>query len=188
MPNWCYNQVKLVHANTAEIKRVVDAYNGTGLMQEFYPCPQELIDTVAGHVGTADSPEQLAHQARMDENIDKYDYANWYDWRVNNWGTKWDVNDPNSLVYTDGDTAIEFFFDTAWAPPIAFYNQMLELGFEVTAYYWEPGMSFCGSYSNGDADHYDVVANADWVSENIPEDINEAMGIADSLADWEDEE
>lgn len=47
--------------------------------------------------------------------IKKYGFTNWYDWRIANWGTKWDIDlsifqkEPRSLVYS---------FDTAWSPPI----------------------------------------------------------------------
>jgi hypothetical protein len=60
------------------------------------------------------------------------------------------------------------------------------LGFGVLAFYHEPGMAFCGRYQEGD-DYHDIEGNSTWVKENIPSDIDEAMGIAEGMEDWEDE-
>jgi len=157
-------------------------------MHEFHPTPQELIDTVAGSVGSKGSPEQLALEAKEASNMEKYGAANWYDWNIANWGTKWDVGEEGSDVgYTEGDTTVGLSFDSAWSPPIQFYDKMEELGFTVKAYYYEPGMAFCGCYVDGGDEHYEITGNSEWVNANIPEHINEAMGIADSMMDWEDE-
>ena len=59
-----------------------------------------------------------------------------YDWSVNNWGTKWDVGgetDPNR----ESDTAASFYFDSAWAPPCAAYDSLVDQGFRVYAMYHE---------------------------------------------------
>lgn len=147
-------------------------------MQEFLPCPLELRGEVSPN--TANPREMTA----------KYGAADWYTWCVNNWGTKWDVGDKE--LCTD-DLPIEagsitFSFDSAWAPPIAFYDHLQDLGFEVDAYYYEPGMSFCGRYRDGDDHCYEISGNAEWVQENIPEDIDEMFGIADSMMEWQSEE
>lgn len=46
---------------------------------------------------------------------EKYGFDNWYDWRIHNWGTKWDAID--SVVNQD-ENNIRIFFDTAWCPPM----------------------------------------------------------------------
>ena len=70
----------------------------------------------------------------------------WYMWNVNNWGTKWDIND----VYIDNDAepdTIEFSFSTAWAPPIeAFATWAMNDGrVQFSLEYWEPGCGFVGT-------------------------------------------
>jgi hypothetical protein len=39
----------------------------------------------------------------------------WYDWNLNNWGTKWDVSDCSSDSSPD---CTSYHFQTAWGPPI----------------------------------------------------------------------
>ena len=79
----------------------------------------------------------------------------WYMWRVNAWGTKWDVTD----VYIDNDDevdSIEFSFSTAWAPPVDAFRTWAELDGRVqfNLEYWEPGVGFVGSAS-WDGDSFD---------------------------------
>lgn len=50
-------------------------------------------------------------------NEDEYD---WYGWRIQNWGTKWDAYDVNKLekkTNEDGTLYFRYTFDTAWNPP-----------------------------------------------------------------------
>ncbi len=55
------------------------------------------------------------------ELIKKFGYDNWYDWRVCNWGTKWDVYD----IVDNGDGTIQF--NTAWSSPINALVRLSEL-------------------------------------------------------------
>ena len=48
----------------------------------------------------------------------------WYDWRIQNWDTKWDCYD---VVVTDDDPEqVEIEFNTAWSPPEAICNAIRE--------------------------------------------------------------
>jgi hypothetical protein len=81
------------------------------------------------------------------DNVPLNDEREWdYEEAYKCWGTKWDI-DPED-VYRVGNT-VTLVFDTAWAPPIAFYEAMLEKGFEIEADYYEPGMNFIGRFENG---------------------------------------
>ena len=187
MPNWCSNKVTFTHGDHAQIKRLVEAYNRDGLFAEFHPCPQELLDTVAGSHGDADKQAELEKQEKA--NIERHGHANWYDWCVANWGTKWDVNtNGDTAEVEDGELAVEIWFDTAWSPPIGFYQHMESLGFKVDAFYYEPGMGVCGRNTMNDDDYYEIAGDADWVNANIPIEINDAFSISECMGDWESEE
>jgi hypothetical protein len=89
-----------------------------------------------------------------------FDVEGWYDWRVNNWGTKWDVceveideeiaNDQGRFLF-DADTKSWFEFRcwTAWGPPVPVWNKLHELGVEVHATYQDEGGMFEGEYVDG---------------------------------------
>ena len=54
-----------------------------------------------------------------------YGHDNWYDWRIANWGTKWNSYDCE-LDESQVDLGIlDYRFDTAWAPPEAIYRTLL---------------------------------------------------------------
>lgn len=120
--------------------------------------------------------------------IPEEEKENWYNWSVENWGTKWDIGKGDM---DDREGGVFFVFESAWAPPVAFYEKLEELGFHITAYYFEPGVGFCGRWTSDDGDdiyEFDEDANAEWVRENIPVDIDTTFGISDIMQDDEDYE
>ena len=136
------------------------------------------------------NPEEISRiaKASSDELFNTFvprpkEEDNWYDWNLVNWGTKWDAN---AVQITSQDSnSIKVSFETAWCPPIEFYTTLEELGFEVDALYYEPGMNFCGQYTEGSDDYYDIQGDSNWIKENIPEEIEEAFGIVDMALDME---
>jgi len=70
---------------------------------------------------------------------------------VDMWGTKWDACDA-SFEKTD-ENSVSGYFMSAWAPPIGFYEAMVELGFDIDAHYHEPGMAFAGTFNNEEGDY-----------------------------------
>jgi hypothetical protein len=57
------------------------------------------------------------------------------------------------LKATRVDNEVSCSFDSAWSPPVGLYEKLVDLGYDVKATYWEPGMAFCGIWDNG-VDHY----------------------------------
>ena len=111
-----------------------------------------------------------------------------YNWCVANWGTKWDVGGENGYTRPNPNT-LKISFDSAWAPPLEAYRAMEELGFEVKAMYYEPGMAFAGLYEDGFDDYYDMTSlNAEEVAATLPVELDEEFGISDYMADWEAEQ
>lgn len=75
------------------------------------------------------------------DNVERYGCANWYDWSVRNWGTKWNASDINwegSAVY----------FSTAWCAPIPIF-EAIALNF--------PGVGFVATWSE---EQFDLVTGA----------------------------
>lgn len=81
----------------------------------------------------------------------------WFDWCVNNWGTKWDIGadvgtdreERYGLKATVVGNEANCSFDSAWSPPTGLYEKLDELGYKVHASYFEPGMAFCGVWADG---------------------------------------
>ena len=186
MPNWCNNGLTLEHKDSAMVQRAYDALREGRFLQEFIPIPQSLR-IVAGCAGSADSPEQIALVEAEENNIKVHGYKNWYDFCVNEWGTKWDIG-------ADGNPAQDFpgglslGFDSAWAPPCAAYEKLTEQGFRIRAMYYEPGMGFAGVWDNGDDDYYEYGGlDSKGIAETLPAELDEAFGISESVAEWEAE-
>lgn len=126
MPNWCLNKLTVSHDDPAMMERFVKAYNEGKLCNEFVPLPEDIGD-------------------------------DWYGWRVDNWGTKWDVGadvgtekeEWYGLKATVVGNEATCSFDSAWSPPIGLYKELELRGFRVIASYFEPGMSFCGIWVDG---------------------------------------
>ena len=186
MPNWCNNYLVLEHDDPEMINRAKRAYAEGKLLAEFVPVPDDL-HIVAGCVGAKDSPEQKDLEAQEEVNVAKHGYANWYDYCVNECGTKWDVGGEDMLT-EDGPNALRMSFDSAWAPPIAAMEKFQDLGFRVKLIYWESGMCFCGIFDENGDDYMDYTdMTADEVDKAINDEVDECMCIVENLREWEEE-
>ena len=151
MPNWCFNCLTVSKHNESGLKLIqafkpdhaqgeVDASPFMALM----PTPDELMATQASF-GSND-PELIA---KNEANIKKFGHANWYDWRLANWGTKWDASE---VCFTEeDDTCATIRFDTAWSPPTELLQWYAEQNPDVIFVntYDEEGMGFEGFECNG---------------------------------------
>lgn len=69
------------------------------------------------------------------------------EWACDNWGTKWDIvggfDDPCFEAFDGG---IKVTFDTAWSPPIEFFEKLTAKmpSLEVDLKYWEGGCQLLG--------------------------------------------
>jgi hypothetical protein len=84
---------------------------------------------------------------------------------------------------------VVFNFDSAWAPPTGAYEQLMEQGFKILAYYYEPGMAFCGKWDDGDDDYYEYGdMSAVEIEAMLPDDLDETFGISEAVAEYEAEQ
>lgn len=186
MPNWCGNTLTLTHADPEMIARAKSAFCAGKFLNEFIPVPQSLSETVAG--SHSDPAEQAKLVEMTQANIDKYGYGNWYDFCVSEWGTKWDVGE-DAGIQTYDDHELIVYFDSAWSPPIAAYEKLMDLGFGVYATYYEPGCAFAGVFEDGMDDYYDLSGmDSGDVQQQLPQELDEAFGISESMAEYESEQ
>lgn len=184
MPNWCGNTLTISHEDPAMITRAKDAFARGEFFNEFIPVPADL-QIVAGRV--SDPDEQAKLEAQEKANRERYGHATWYDFCVSEWGTKWDVGDSQG-VNSWTDTDLVLYFDSAWSPPIAAYERLVDLDFQVYATYYEPGSAFAGIFENGHDDFYDLSGmDSGDVQQQVPQELDEAFGISESMAEYEAE-
>jgi hypothetical protein len=187
MPNWCNNYLELEHEDPAMIERAKKAFADGRLLAEFVPVPESL-HIVAGRVGDDNDPKQIELEAQEKSNLEKHGYATWYDYCVNEWGTKWDVGGDGDMASQDSPTDLCMNFDSAWAPPVPAMQKFQDLGFKVKLVYWESGMCFCGLYDENGDDYFDYTdMSADEVEASISPEIDECMCIVENLREWEEE-
>lgn len=190
MPNWAQNVVTFRHEDPEMIRRAVQGFNGEGLMGEFLPIPTKLVNTVSGSF-PADDPRQAELERQQAANLEEFGFEDWYDWAMEHWGVKWDVragDDGDEAFIGEDGKSTRLSFNTAWNPPLAFYGKMEELGFSVDAYYYEPGMAFCGHYFDGEDAEFRIPSKSADAEKAIPEDIDEMFAIVENMAEWEAEE
>jgi hypothetical protein len=181
MPNWCNNSITISGPKDKITKLYNDTVAENGLLQVMYPMPKELEDT------TSPAPKEGEPQPLVDG------YDNWYDWRVNNWATKWDVDVENLELSEDG-TNISGWFDSAWSPPTGAYDEFLARNEDcsIKALYYEGGMDFGGEYLDGSDT---CLTMSDYTADQM-EDENEGLiyeldqhfNFSESVREYEEEQ
>jgi hypothetical protein len=160
MPNWCSNVATINHGDKEKIDAIEAELN-------------KPKDDVALFEMLCPCPE------------DQKD--NWYEWNINNWGTKWEASIYDFERLDDNNIRVNF--DTAWGPPVSLYDYLFENGYDTTAYYDECGMAFCGKYEFGSNDEYDYSdMDSAQVQDEIPSDIDEMFAISEQMQDREAED
>ena len=190
MPNWCDNQITITGPNSVidKIEKIVkEEKDGDGLLNFMSPMPKELDGTTAPS-SSADKPQPM---------IEGFD--NWYDWRCENWSTKWDVNefygvDRQYLTeQSEGESVITFGFSSAWSPPIGAYEKFLENNSDcsVRAFYYEGGCDFMGEWNDGVDDCYapsDYKSTDDFWQDGVGSTLDDTFNITESMAEYEAEQ
>lgn len=186
MPNWCLNRATFTHDDPEQITRLINAAKVGKLFNEFLPMPPELLEEAP--VGD-DYQERSAAIAQR--NQEQFGYTSWYDWSIANWGTKWDISevDEDWMTKSEDGKTVSLSFDTAWAPPTEWYDNID--GFLIEAYYYEPGVGFVGKWTSEDGDdqyEIDMGEDIDIVRERIPTDILDEFGIIEEMEYWQEEQ
>ena len=174
MPNWCENRITIRHNDQEKLQKLHDAMVANNFFKSVIPIPEELNNDKLSSFGGPNKDEKDALRQQMKE---KYGYESWYDFCVDNWGTKWDVE---IVSLTLEDEELTASFDSAWSPPTKVYEKLTEQGFDVDAKYYEPGMEFAGTYTSEDGEY-------SYSFDDLPEDLDEEFGITESLRAWEEE-
>lgn len=121
MPNWCANET-IIKGTAEEIQEFLTIANYQGgtiptLCEPFIPRPE-----------SDDKPE-----------------FDWYNWSVENWGSKWSP-DVNWIELSEDGTRLFLNYDSAWSPITQFWKTISERfkSFKIDNRYVEEGMAYMG--------------------------------------------
>ena len=137
MPNWCSNTLQI-----SGCPKQMDEFISKSIVRSGMDIDIFLMD------GLIKMPEELAICEEITpeekaERMAKYGYDNWYDWRFENWGSKWDAQES---YITEEENGWTINFDTAWSPAIPYIKQVAKMYPDLVfdLYFMETGEWFAG--------------------------------------------
>ena len=159
MPNHCYNRVTF-YSPTGEadslvaIEKLKQIFEDEKVFGQIIPEPdwsntplmtgqEKSFSTIRGHLGELPQYTEDPWRRLVFKSTGQTD-DRWYDWRIQNWDTKWDAYDVS--VDDDDPDQLEVSFNTAWSPPEAICNRIREdyPDVSVSWFYDEPGCEIAG--------------------------------------------
>ena len=163
MPNHCHNRVTLYSSGNdtdearAQIQKIKQMFEDESTFGQIIPepdwpnipltssdVPKYDWDQPLGKVGELPvADEQNFGRTYTFKSTNKGDNR-WYDWRIQNWDTKWDAYDVE--VIDEDHDCVEIQFNTAWSPPEAICSALREQypDLAISWFYDEPGEEIAG--------------------------------------------
>ena len=89
MPNWCSNQLIMCGPiSWVDLfkEKITDKDGSLNILDNLYPVPGSLKDLPSRF---GDIPDDDPNKEQKESNLEEYGATDWYDWSINNWGTKW---------------------------------------------------------------------------------------------------
>ena len=155
MPNHCHNRVTFYSANTEAVAKLKQIFEDENCFGQIIPEPDwdnqplmsnelKFLGRERGKVGELPQYVEDPWRRLVFKSTGQAD-DRWYDWRLQNWDTKWDAYDVEQHDFDDPDQ-YEVTFNTAWSPPDAICNEIREQypDVEVSWFYDEPGCELAG--------------------------------------------
>jgi hypothetical protein len=126
MPNHVTNKIEF-YGEKENIKKVLELINGEDECIDF----NKIIPT----------PDNIYQGNLGEEKRRLYGKNNWYDWNIDNWGTKWNAYSS----WLDAENNV-IYFDTAWSSPTPVLDALAKLCYEYK-------VSFTGAWADEDRGH-----------------------------------
>jgi hypothetical protein len=193
MPNWCNNNI-IIQGPKVKLQALKKSAEEGKFVNALFPMPKELADTQSPPRNETDKQKLINNRNKVE-----YGHDNWYDWRVDNWGTKWDIDAyDNSIEYSEellgkdkGPAKLSFGFDSAWAPPINAIAYYLEKNEDVSLklWYYEPGCDFGGVWEDFNDDCWELSTTPDSFFEQNDQGIefDEYFNIMENREEFRDD-
>lgn len=122
MPNWCSNELT-VYGEKEELQKFLNKVQINDINSE-----EALSFAVAAPI-----PEEFRDKG-------------WYEWCIENWGTKWDAQEVRAEEIDPEQEYLKWFFETAWSPPVAWLTKIATMfpTLSIRLKYEEEGAGFMG--------------------------------------------
>ena len=155
MPNHCHNRVTIWSEDQATIENLKNLFEDENIFGQIIPEPDWpntplMSKDVQGIVYDRGKVGELP--VKLIDPWERYVFQStgrsddrWYDWRVQNWDTKWDCYDVD--IIDEDPENMEIQFNTAWSPPEAICDALREKYQDTVAISWfydEPGCEIAG--------------------------------------------
>lgn len=128
MPNWCFNSL-VFRGRQRDLAELLGKIHGDHCHLGFGKVIPE--------------PEGLGDERSSDGLL-----PGWYEWRCENWGTKWDIDSPGStsVLATPGHGQLTLSFETAWSPslPVTEAISKIAPSLELDHMYCDESMAAAG--------------------------------------------
>ena len=163
MPNHCHNRVTIYGSGNdtdesrAQLENIKNLFEDENIFTQIIPEP----DWPNTPLMTSQNKSLYTNELKgtdgelpqkVEDPFQRYVFKStghaddrWYDWRVQNWDTKWDAYDVQvDGGYDDDELTIEF--NTAWSPPEAVCYALREQypDLAISWFYDEPGCELAG--------------------------------------------
>jgi len=206
MPNWC-TQYGEVRGSNKELKRFIDAIRveqtdewkslpehsrSDWSLNQLFPIPDELHETVSGFMGRDEdgnpNAEQIALEKQQAKNLAKYGHKDWYDWANENWDTKWgacNVEFDENSFFEGECSSIVLSWESAWSPAVGLIKnisaQFPQLIFGM--HFTEEANFFAGFmvFHKGE-----IVAEGDHEMQGQPEYDDDDENYDEKFSEWND--
>lgn len=143
MPNWCSNTLTI----TGEQKMLDEVRKFLEVKEGRYASPF-CFDRIIPYPEPFRTMDAEYAEGKLER--DGFNMGG-YDWRVANWGTKWDVGDDVDI--DSGNGCLSYSFNTAWSPPTPVIERLAAMfpGLDLALHFEEQGACFAGDrkYSDG---------------------------------------
>ena len=205
MPNWCYVYATFKSNRSSRIKKLKeellnkDDFSYTKLIPEPFEFltfdedgnltehnESDEISVIKNENITNDMKEYLCEDkdktyiySGSRRNLNGYTVFDWYSWRIDNYGVKWDVNKDSLDFFNEDDNSISLSFDSPWTYPkpiLELICKKYKVNCEFSA---EEGG--CGIYDIGEIQYHECSNVITTIFEQYENEIDYLRALGDEV-------
>lgn len=143
MPNYIQNIIE-VHGDSDELVKFINRHIKDGYFDfnTIIPEPKYKAETSKKYI-LQDEDDARDNFLSTQYSEDRDGWFNWYKWRMDHWGTKWNASHNDKICFDttriieENITTIQICFDTAWEPPIPIAKKLIQRYYKKLRIGWD---------------------------------------------------